>query len=185
MPKVKKIIAQEGLIFLGFLFLGIMAGMIFRDTKYSSLRLLYGYSYKVFSFKNMLITFSGYTVYLSIRFISWAVRTLGEMNMNIKKIIAREGLILIGVILLSCLIFSIASIYPPYQRPPIDLLTRPTPSFVPDDTPEQARAKFMADLIRVKVRWGGPSILFIAYALYLIPSKFIIWAVRILRGETK
>lgn len=114
--------------------------------------------------------------------------------MNINKVIAREGLILIGVILLSCLIFSISSIYPPYpKRPsldeifkgetaePRDLLAKPTPSFIPDDTPEQAQAKFMADLIRVKIRWSGPSILFIAYVLYLIPIKFSVWTIKALK----
>lgn len=76
--KLKKIIAREGVIFLGVLFLSIIVGMLFRDTKYPGLRLLDGYSYKVFSFKNMLIAFTGYPLYLSIRFIIWAVRVLKE-----------------------------------------------------------------------------------------------------------
>ena len=36
--------------------------------------------------------------------------------MNIKKIIAREGLILLGVLLVACVIFFISSIYPPHFK---------------------------------------------------------------------
>lgn len=140
---------------------------------------------------------------------------MGEINMNIKKVIAREGLILIGVILLSCLICSLSYIYPPYPKrlsldeifkatppiPPGFQLEKPSSSFIPDkstayipkgkfldDGPRDllaeatpAGARFRADLIRAKIRWGGPSVLFIAYALYLIPIKFSIWAVKALK----
>ena len=36
--------------------------------------------------------------------------------MNIKKIIAREGLILLGVVALGCLIFFVSSVYPPQVK---------------------------------------------------------------------
>lgn len=92
-----------------------------------------------------------------------------------------------------CVVFpkrpSLNEIFKGKTAKPRDLLTKPSPSFIPDEPRDllsestPAGAWFRVDLIKAKIRWGGLSILFIAYALYLIPIKFIIWAVRILKEK--
>lgn len=41
---------------------------------------------------------------------------------KLKKIMAREVFAIIGVILLSCLTFFISSVYPPFNRAPVEIL---------------------------------------------------------------
>ena len=63
---IKKIIAREGLIFVGFLVLGFLITLsFFNDVK----RPLLGWRRATFFF---------YGIYLTTRFIIWAIRTLKE-----------------------------------------------------------------------------------------------------------
>ncbi|OGW78841.1 MAG: hypothetical protein A3I73_00875 [Omnitrophica bacterium RIFCSPLOWO2_02_FULL_45_16] len=174
----KKIIAREGLVFLGFLFLSIAVGMFFRDTRYhdGSLRLITGYPYKVFSLKNMLITFSGYTVYLSIRFIIWAVKTLKKELLDItpklKKLVAGEGLVIIGIILLG--LFVIGTNY------------LCNAIFVKNyiNTPEQNKVglQIIAYAHYDAINAFGFLIICFGYPIYLI-IRFITWAVRTIKEK--
>lgn len=78
---IKKIIAREGLIILGFMLLGFLIGIIFPDIRYSdsSLRLLGRFpSFYTFGKFGYAVMVYGYSIYLLIRFIIWAVKVVRE-----------------------------------------------------------------------------------------------------------
>jgi hypothetical protein len=65
--KLKKIVAREGLVFLGILAIAAIVTTI-SDRIGDTNCFLYGF----------YISFLGYPIYLLIRFVLWAIKTLGE-----------------------------------------------------------------------------------------------------------
>lgn len=123
------------------------------------------------------------------------IKRLADMKKNVKRFIAREGLVLMGVVLVSCLFAFIFSVCPPHPRP---IETKSESAYVimgRNLTVEQERAELLKrkseledqlkcnEVIQQKsvVAWWCYFIVWLAYALYVIPIKFIMWAVKILK----
>lgn len=64
--RIKKIIAREGLILLGFIVVGV-SGYLIMNFRYDLIRL---------GEVGCLFLILGYPIYLIMRFILWAIRTL-------------------------------------------------------------------------------------------------------------
>lgn len=120
------------------------------------------------------------------------------MNDKTKRVIAREGLIILGIIGIGILIIFLSSIYPPSPVPiKTDIETgRPstlTPKqfekakqegFVVDKIVsfEQRRLKENCDKARGNLSLIGFLVLVAGYPLYLL-IRFIIWATRALKHK--
>ena len=92
------------------------------------------------------------------------------MNNKIKKIIAREGLVVIGLILFGLVIVGINMMCNAIF---VKINTgKPTPSFIPDNYTNY-------DIIN---RFGFIVTIF-GYPIYLV-VKFIIWAVKVLKQKS-
>ena len=121
------------------------------------------------------------------------------MTPKIKKIIAREGLAIIGVIAAGLLIIFASSIFPPHPKP-IEPILKETASAVADkwdgyraktasdlyeNAPEMARAKSKSREV-YRIRSGlhtiGFLLLILGYPFYLF-IRYIIWAVRTLKRD--
>ena len=200
---IKKIIAREGLILLSFILLGLLIGTIFQDTYYSNLRLLHGVPLKRFGVMGERIMLYGYPFYLLIRFVLWAIKTLkGEITIKInpkrlKKIIAREGLILLVIIGMGYIIMTTPELYikarpiriekTTDKETPIDLLTEmrtvdTETLFSGTGTRQIYRISEWnkAEARKEKVKSLGFIILFFGYPIYLL-IRFILWGIRTLR----
>jgi uncharacterized integral membrane protein len=195
---IKQIIAKEGLIFLGIL----LFGAIIINTTYllrPSLEDIFnGININNLSYGRIidvgyLIVIFGYPLYLLIRFIFWAVKTLEkEININTKKMLARESLIILGIIVIGCIIISTAGLYN-NPRPirieqqtdtkkPIDLLTEKRISY--PDTGEN-NIYLLSEVSKAAERQTrveniGLFFLLLSYPIYLL-IRFIAWAIKTLR----
>jgi hypothetical protein len=151
-----------------------------------------------------------------------------DRKKRIKRIVAREGLILLGILGASCLLFFISSIYPPYFKPPkttpkkevytreqfdvldnggltVEQIARLSMGQYPVDVTAKIEAKKAltdediktidridgsraeldrrTEAKRNRIRWGGLQFILVIYALYLIPIRFSIWAVKTLKSK--
>ena len=122
------------------------------------------------------------------------------MNPKIKKIIAREGLIILGIILIGILIISTSWVYLPYyKRPPTDLLAdKPTKDYYAEEiagkkpsldeifkpTPEEAITELnrRVDARRSDASLIGFLFILFGYPIYLL-IRFIIWSIKTLKGK--
>jgi hypothetical protein len=121
--KLKKFIAREGLIILGFILAySIVIGLIklayhifYLFTKprlYDDLLIFEPFN----TIKNIvfLIGACGYPLYLLIRFIIWAMRTL---NLEIKLAVAKKALMITGAVIFIIIISLVAYLRYDQERP--------------------------------------------------------------------
>ncbi|MCX5698328.1 MAG: hypothetical protein NTX01_01330 [Candidatus Omnitrophica bacterium] len=85
------------------------------------------------------------------------------MDNKIKKIIAREGLIFLSLLMFGLILLFFENYL--YSRP-IDLLARP----------QETHANFNG------IRLAGLFFLYLGYPFYLL-TRFIIWAIRVLKKK--
>ena len=111
------------------------------------------------------------------------------MNKTAKRIIAREGLIVIGLITVSLLIMGISFIYPPYPKTNTSQTKKITEKNIVWDKPIASTGFDAIRFDKVKrierqrenIKIGGIIILYL-YPIYLL-IRFIIWAVKTLREK--
>ena len=72
---IKKIIAREGLILLGFILLSVIITFVLLTTEFAVVGEQIGQKIVTFA---VILLLLGYPIYLLSRFIVWAIRTLKE-----------------------------------------------------------------------------------------------------------
>ena len=124
----KKVIAREGLIIMGFIIVIMLLmfipkvslfidNLIQKYVKHSDIVWLENPPLEQAINDLIPIVILCYPLYLGFRFIIWAIKTLkGEKNMIIKKVVAREGLIILVCVICAGIFLFLQSLIP-YSSP--------------------------------------------------------------------
>jgi hypothetical protein len=167
-----KAIAKEGLKLAAFIIL-CLAGWLLNFLQFV---------WSPFAVAGIVIFYTaifGYIAYLATRFTFWAVRTLiseegGGTKKIIKKVVAREGLILIVVAVIALSFIGISQIYPRYPMASVE--EHAPGEYAGFDVAFMEKCKGVTEL-RENIRSVGIITSLVIYLCYLLLS-FTMWSIK-------